>query len=120
MIVTNRRKHDSVASEIREFVHDEFEAHEQREAEMIAAKISEVLKAFPNGQDGIDDHHDYHLALMAAAKAQEEYWTLAKGELIKHGISAILTVAKGIAVLALAGLALKFGLGEAAVKVLGK
>ena len=123
-LLFGRRKHDTVAAEIQEFVHDELMAHEAREKEFtkehVAAVLGIFLKAFPNGEDGIEGHREHHAALMASAKAEKEYWELAKAELLKHGISAVLTVAKGVVLLMVAGLLLKLGFGEQAVKVLGK
>lgn len=116
----NRREHDGVAAEIKAFVHDEFKEHEDKEKAWVHEMINQVLTAFPDGLDGLDGHHDFHAAKIAAAKAEQAYWELAKAELLKHGISALLTVGKGILILALVGFAFKLGFGETALKALTK
>ncbi len=119
-----RRKHDSVAAEIQDFVHDELISHEEREKQFTETQVEAaravIFRAFPNGEEGLEAHREHHAALMASAKAEREYWEMAKAELLKHGIGAVLTVIKGLLLLAAAGALFKLGLGEQAVKVLGK
>lgn len=93
----NRRATDGVASEIRAFVHDELTTHEQRERDFISAEMSKLMKAFPNHD--IDGHHDFHLAKIEAAKAEEIFWHELKLDLAKKGLWGIITVLVGMVVL---------------------
>lgn len=93
----NRRSHDGVASEIKEFVHDELAAHEAREVEFIAKQIDKVMAAFPDRD--VEGHCEFHQAKIDAAKAEEKFWSELKFDLAKKGLVGIITVLVGMVVL---------------------
>lgn len=108
-----RRDYSNISDEIRQFVHDEFEAHEAREKIWIEG----VLDAFPNRD--IAAHRTYHDSKIKAAKAEEEFWQAAKSEALKHGVAGAMAVLKWVLILAFLGLAYKVGLGPVVAKVFG-
>lgn len=99
-----RRKHDSISSEIREFVHDEFLAHEERESERFCRTLG---KAFPGGD--LEGHRHFHEARIEAAKAEEEFWKVAKVEILKKGITGAVSLLGVLLVLAIIGALTKAG-----------
>lgn len=108
-----RRDYSHISAEIKQFVHDEFEAHEARE------KVwrDEFLDAFPNRD--IASHRTYHDSKIKAAKAEEEFWQAAKSEALKHGVAGAMAVLKWVFILAFLGLAYKVGLGPVVTKIFG-
>mgnify|MGYP001767084073 CR=1 FL=1 len=108
-----RRDYSSISKEIKDFVRDELNAHEQREKEWLEG----VLEAFP--ERDVKGHRDYHENKIKAAKAEEEFWKVAREEFTRVGVSAIAGVIKVVAVLAIVTVAYKFGLGPTVAKLLG-
>lgn len=108
-----RRDYSGISEDIKQFVREELVAHEQREQDFIES----ILDAFP-GRD-VKGHHDYHASKIKAAQAEEEFWKVAKMEFTKVGVSAIAGVVKVVLVLAVVGVAYKFGFGPAVAKALG-
>jgi len=66
----------------------------------------ELMHAFP---DGIENHREAHERMIAAARAEEEFWHDLKTDIAKKSIWGILHI---LAVLALGTLAVKFGIGS--------
>lgn len=108
-----RRDYSAISQDIKQFVHDELAAHEEREK----AWIKGILDAFPN-QD-VDGHREYHENKIKAAKAEEEFWKVAKSEVIKHGIAGLIGVLKWVGILLAVGAAYKVGLGPIVAKLFG-
>lgn len=108
-----RRDYSKISADIKAFVHDELEDHERREK----AWIENLLKGFPDGD--IEGHRLYHEKKIQAAKAEAEFWDVAKSEALKNGISGIFSVLRWVAVLALLGLAYKLGFGPAVARLFG-
>lgn len=108
-----RRDYSSISQDIKQFVHDELEAHEAREKEWIKG----ILEAFPD-QD-VEGHRTYHENKIKAAKAEEEFWKVAKSEVIKHGIAGLVAVLKWVIILAVLAAAYKVGLGPVVSKLFG-
>lgn len=113
----DRREGHKTLVEIEQYIDDRFAEHEVKEQIWISQLQNTFADAFPNGD--LDGHRNYHQNRINAAKAEEEFWKTAKTEVVKHGVSAVFTVVKGISILAILGLAYKFGLGPAAAKFLG-
>lgn len=90
------------------------EMHSLKEREelssMIDAKVAEargqLLYAFP---DGVEGHRKAHEALIAAAKAEQEFWQDLKRDVAKKSIWGILHI---LTVLLLGTLAVKLGIGS--------
>lgn len=83
--------------------------HEVRERENVD-KLVEQLKhdMVPNGNTY--HHREYHQRKIDAAKAEEQFWITAKGELFKRGLSAFLTVVAVVIGLAVTGFLYKLGI----------
>lgn len=90
--------------------------HSIEERAYTKSMIDEIHKAFP---DGVGPHHDYHQSKIDAAKAEEEFWKVAKIEFTRVGVSAIAGVIKVVVVLGVVSIAYKFGLGPLVAKLLG-
>lgn len=80
--------------------YNEFKAHSENED----ARVSSLLKAFPN-EDPIS-HRMYHEAVMRAAEEQEKFWRDLRLDMAKKSIWGVVTILVG---LALTGVAVKFG-----------
>lgn len=108
-----RRDYSKISADIKAFVHDELREHELREKEWIEG----LLRGFPDGD--LEGHRLYHEKKIQAAKAEAEFWNVAKSEALKNGISGIFSVLRWVTVLALLGLAYKLGFGPAVAKLFG-
>lgn len=108
-----RRDYSNISTEIKNFVHDELQAHEAREHEWFQT----VLRAFPD--EDVEGHRTYHDNKIKAAKAEEEFWHAAKSEVLKQGIAGAIVVLKWVLILALLGLAYKLGFGPIVAKAMG-
>ena len=78
--------------------------HEDREREM---KASILADAFPNGE--LLPHKAFHQSRIDAAKAEREFWEVAKVEVFKRGVGGVMHVLWIVAGLALLGLSVKLG-----------
>lgn len=110
---TERRNYDSISQDIKQFVHDELEAHEAREKMWIES----LYDAFP--ERDIHGHRDYHESKIKAAKAEAEFWHAAKNEALKHGVAGFFAVLKWVTILTVLGFAYKIGLGPLVAKLFG-
>ena len=81
--------------------------HEQRDAACKDEMLAEFRSAFPNGEPL--PHKAYHQSKIDAAKAEREFWELAKVEVFKRGLSGIMHVLWMLAGLAILGLSVKLG-----------
>ena len=72
----------------------------------LAASIVALQEAFPGGD--IHLHRTEHERMLAAAAAEEKFWSELRIDLAKKGLWAVLTVLIGLAVL---GIGAKFGIG---------
>jgi len=109
----DRRDYSRISADIKAFVHDELKEHEARER----AWIESLFRAFPDGD--LEGHRMYHERKIKAAVAEEEFWKTAKSEALKNGISGIFAALRWVVVLAILGLAYKYGFGPAAAKLFG-
>jgi len=79
----------------------------------ILAEVQDLKAAFPEDEYGTADilgHRRFHDAKIAAAKAEEAFWTSLKFDLAKKGAIAILTTLAGLIVVgAWATIKLKIG-----------
>lgn len=92
--------------------------HEKREQEWMLAQLEALKKeAFP---DGAARHKEYHQSKINAAKEEAEFWKAAKLELTKVGVSAVVSVFKAVAILAILGFLYKVSLGSVAALFLPK
>lgn len=89
--------------------------HSEQERARVEGLISGVMRAFP---DGVESHRLAHAAQIAAAKAQEEFWSTAKKALITGGVSSLLTLVKIVLLLAALGLTVKFSMPEVFAKTI--
>ena len=94
-----------------------FREHEEREREMSEELRKEFFNAFPNGD--LDGHRQYHEAKIRAAQAEEAFWQAARSEALKQGMAGVFAGIKWVVILALVGLAYKFGFGPAVAKAFG-
>ena len=78
--------------------------HESREREM---KESILSDAFPGGE--LLPHKAFHQSKIDAAKAEKEFWEVAKVEVFKRGVGGVMHVLWILAGLALLGLSVKLG-----------
>lgn len=81
--------------------------HEQRDAECKAEMMAEFRSAFPGGEPL--PHKDYHQSKIDAARAEKEFWEVAKIEVFKRGLGGVMHVLWIVAGLALLGLSVKIG-----------
>lgn len=75
----------------------QFEACEgvQNELSKLTSELHELrVNAFPNGD--VEGHKSYHEARIAAAKAEEAFWTDLKRDLAKTGIKGVLAILLGL------------------------
>lgn len=72
----------------------------------IQASLEKMHSAFPDGDT--DGHRKYHEARIAAAVAEERFWTDLKLDMAKKGVWGIITVLTGLVLL---GLSVKLGIG---------
>lgn len=112
-----RRKYVKTLEQLEADITKMFSDHEVREKQWIKEVKDEILKAFPD--EDVEKHCDYHESKARAARAEEAFWETAKSEALKHGISGVFSIGKWIAILAVLGLAFKFGVGPAVAKFLG-
>lgn len=60
---------------------------------LLERQVKEVITAFP---DGIENHREYHEAVIKAKKAEEEFWIDLKKEILKKGLFGVLIIAGGL------------------------
>jgi hypothetical protein len=85
-------------------------AHIEEQLNIIIAELKSIKSAFPEdefGQVDVTGHRRYHEEMLAAAKAQTEFWRELKLDIAKKGIWGLLIVIVG---LILSGIAVKFGI----------
>lgn len=85
-----------------------FEEHEAVEKANSEEQLMRFMSGFPNG-DPLP-HREYHEAKIRAAQAEERFWAIAQQKVIEKGIEGIFGALKIVVILALTGLAMKFGL----------
>ncbi len=86
-------------------------AHLDRRFDEILAELRKINGAFAKGPDGsvdFDGHRRYHESMIAAATAQEQFWSELKLEIAKKGVWGLLVIICG---LILVGVSAKLGLG---------
>lgn len=81
--------------------------HEQRDATRDKEMMDEFMSAFPNGEPL--PHRAYHQSKIDAARAEREFWEVAKVEVFKRGLGGVMHVLWIVAGLALLGLSVKIG-----------
>lgn len=102
----DRRRHtDKIGQELKDYIRAEFADHEARERRAYRELFDQ---AFPEGD--LAGHRAYHEARIEAAKAEEEFWRVAKETLIKKGVTSLVWLVGVIASLAVLGLAVNLGL----------
>lgn len=74
--------------------------------ESISNAKKELLYAFP---DGVENHREAHARMIAAAKAEEAFWSDLKIDVAKKSIWGILHI---LTILLLGTLAIKLGVGS--------
>ncbi len=82
--------------------------HEQRDAARNKEMMDEFMSAFPGGEPL--PHRAYHQSKIDAAKAEKEFWEVAKVEVFKRGLGGVMHVLWILTGLALLGLSSKLGL----------
>jgi hypothetical protein len=85
-------------------------AHIEEQLNTIIAELKSIKSAFPEdefGQVDVTGHRRYHEEMLAAAKAQTEFWRELKLDIAKKGVWGLLIVIVG---LILSGIAVKFGI----------
>ena len=110
----NARQRDGSAPVTIDDLDEALEIHSQRERDelstMIDAKVlavrDQLVYAFP---DGIEGHRKAHEAMIAAAKAEQEFWQDLRKDVAKKSIWGILHI---LTVLVLGTLAVKLGVGS--------
>ena len=112
-----RRKYSKTLEELEQYVEDRFSEHEVKEQIWIAQLRDSFMSAFPDGD--AHGHCEAHSSMIKAKRAEEEFWRTAKAEAIKHSVGGIFYVVKMLTILAIIGLAYKFGAGPAVAKLLG-
>lgn len=85
-----------------------FAEHEAVEKTCSDAQLATFMAAFPDG-DPIP-HRAYHEAKIKAAQAEERFWSMAQEKVVEKGIEGIFGALKIVVILALTGVAMKFGL----------
>lgn len=113
----NRRRYVKTLEQLEVDIEQMFRDHEERDQKRHEALRKEILAGFPNGD--LEGHCEYHESKIKAAQAEEEFWKTAKSEVLKHGISGLFAVLKGVFVLAAIGFAYKYGFGPAVARVFG-
>lgn len=86
-------------------------AHLDRRFDEILTELRKINGAFAKGPDGavdFDGHRRYHESMIAAATAQEQFWSELKLEIAKKGVWGLLVIICG---LILVGVSAKLGLG---------
>lgn len=81
-----------------------FAEHELHEREMHKM----FLSAFPDGDT--EGHCAYHQSKIEAAKAEKEFWDIAKKAVITNGVNGAFSLLKIVLMLAALGLVAKYGL----------
>lgn len=84
-------------------------AHIEEQLNTIIAELKSIKSAFPEdefGQVDVTGHRRYHEEMLAAAKAQTEFWRELKLDVAKKGVWGLIIVIIG---LVLSGIAVKFG-----------
>ena len=74
--------------------------------EAIGGAKSQLLHAFP---DGIENHREAHERMIAAARAEEDFWKDLKADIAKKSIWGILQI---LFMLTIGTLAVKLGVGS--------
>lgn len=64
-----------------------------RSTQEMERQMKEILQAFP---DGVDNHREYHEAIIRAKKAEEAFYTDLKQTVIKRGVLGALVVICGL------------------------
>lgn len=103
-------KHGSTQSEYKSV------SHVEQQLDAILAELKVLKGGFPENEDGSIDvagHRKYHEEMIAAAKAQTEFWRELKLEIAKKGIWGLIILVLG---LILSGLAIKTGITWAPTK----
>lgn len=86
-------------------------AHLDRRFDEILAELRKINGAFPRNDDGsvdFDGHKRYHEEMIAAARAQTEFWRELRLDIAKKGVWGLLIIVCGLVVV---GLMTKLGLG---------
>lgn len=84
-------------------------SHIEDQLDEILAELKLIKGAFPENEDGTIDvagHKRYHEEMIAAAKAQTEFWRELKLDIAKKGVWGISVIVVGLIV---SGLAVKIG-----------
>lgn len=84
-------------------------SHIENQLDEILAELKLIKGAFPENDDGTIDvagHKRYHEEMIAAAKAQTEFWRELKLDIAKKGIWGISVIVVGLII---SGLAVKIG-----------
>jgi len=102
-----RRHYTRTVEQLEEHIELLFQEHEEREQANFEELRKDMHRAYPNGDPVA--HCNYHDKLIKAAAAQEEYWKVAKAELIKNGVNTFFAVLKTAIFLALLGAAFQLG-----------
>lgn len=98
-------------------INEMFAAHEEREKSWFEQFREECNSAYPNGDRR--GHCEAHEAMIAAKRAEEEFYTAAKTEFTRRGIAGLSALIKWALILLLLSLAYKLGLGPVMAKLLG-
>ena len=110
----NARQRDGSAAVTIDDLDEALGTHSRRERDelssMIDAKVlavrDQLVYAFP---DGIEGHRKAHEAMIAAAKAEEQFWQDLRRDVAKKSIWGILHI---LTILLLGTLAVKLGVGS--------
>ena len=112
-----RRRYSKTVEQLEAGIEEMFRQHEGREKEWFERFRAECDAAYPNGDRR--GHCEAHEAMILAKHAEEEFWHTAKAEALKHGVAGMFAVVKVVFILAIVGLAAKFGLSPVLAKILG-
>lgn len=86
------------------------QTHVEQQLDAILEELKLIKGAFPENDDGSIDvagHKRYHEEMIAAAKAQTEFWRELRLDIAKKGVWGLLIIVIG---LVLSGLAVKIGI----------
>ena len=115
MIDKERRKVFQSLADVEEIFDRKIREHEAREIAHIDERLTSFKEeAFP---DGAYEHRLAHKAMIEAAADQREFWATLRNEVITKSIWGILRI---LAVLLVAGVVAKFGIGPAYLAWLAK
>ena len=85
-------------------------AHLDRRFDEILTELRKINGAFPRNDDGsvdFDGHKRYHEEMIAAARAQTEFWRELRLDIAKKGVWGLLIIVCGLIIV---GLTTKLGL----------